>query len=104
MLFPNLYTCFVFIASLDIITTWTILWLGGEERNPLADFILNLGDMPLMVAFKLFMTVLVVVICEIVGRKHWATAKRLALFAVSVSSIPVLWGVTQLWLVYVLAM
>ena len=103
MLFPNLYTWFVLVASLDIITTWSILWLGGEERNPLADFILTVGDMPLMVTFKLTMTVLVVVICEVVGRRHAGTARKLALFAVGASSIPVVWGVTQLWLAYVVA-
>jgi len=36
MMFQNAYVWLVFVAALDIMFTWVVLWYGGYEANGLA--------------------------------------------------------------------
>lgn len=89
MRYPNLYVWFVFVSSLDVMLTWAILSLGGNEVNPLASVVINAWGLPGAVGFKFGLMLLVVIACEVIGRQNNRSGRRLALLAVAVSSLPV---------------
>jgi hypothetical protein len=94
--FPQHYVSFVFVSSLDIMFTWFILRYGGEERarevNPVADGVIASWGLPGLVVFKFMCVILVVLVCEIVGRLRPKTGLRLAWLAVLLAAYPVLIG------------
>ncbi len=96
VLYPNIYVWFVFLASLDIMMTWIVLWRGGREVNVMAHWVLNAWDLPGMVTFKFVLVVVVVLVCELVGRKRLETGRRLARWAVAANVIPVALAFVQL--------
>jgi hypothetical protein len=106
--YPNAYVWFIFLAALDIMLTYLILHpvlfprdvtmidSRGTEANVLADWFIERWDVPGMVAFKFALVVVVVVLCEVIGRHRDATGRRIAEWAVAVSVIPVLVALTQM--------
>lgn len=96
MIFQDLYAWVVLLASLDVILTWMILFLGGSEVNALASAVLRVHDVPGLILFKFCTVVLAVVLCEVIARKKPATGRRLAEWAVALSSIPVVIALLQL--------
>ncbi len=106
-LYPNVYVWYVFLASLDVMLTALILSEvfsdidvyaepRGSEMNPLANWIIRVGGLPGMVAFKFILVILVVCICEIVGRRKHETGRQLAKWAVAISAIPVVVALVQM--------
>ena len=108
--YPNAYVWFVFLAALDVMLTYLILHpvlfargldtteSRGREANALADWIIQRWDVPGMVAFKFVLVVLVVVLCEVIGRRKDRTGRRLAEWAVAVTAIPVVVALVQMGL------
>ncbi|MFH1748070.1 MAG: DUF5658 family protein [Planctomycetota bacterium] len=96
VLFPDVYAWFILLASLDIMLTWVILWAGGSELNVLADWIIQRFNLPGVVAYKFILVLLVVFICEIVGRHNYHRAIRLARWAVVLTAFPVVVAVIHL--------
>lgn len=119
VLYPNLYVWFVFLATLDIVCTYMIMHpalfpdadpvvvedngdllvvpIGrGEELNPLADQIIERWGVPGKVIYKFSLVLLVILICEIVGRARPATGRRLAEWAVALTAVPVAFAVMQM--------
>jgi uncharacterized membrane protein len=96
VLYPNLYVWYVFASTLDILLTYTIIWkLGGREVNRVAQhFIEHHGHWGLIM-LKYLSVMLVVAICESVGRKSESAGRRLALAAIVVSALPVGYGIVQ---------
>jgi len=106
--YPNAYTWFVFVATLDIILTYLILnpvlfardaeftESRGQETNALADYVFQRWDVSGMVIFKFALVVVVIVLCEIIGRYREATGRRLAEWAVAITCIPVLVALIQI--------
>jgi hypothetical protein len=106
--YPNAYVWFVFLAALDIMLTYLILHPvlyshdpfmtepRGVETNALADWILARWDVPGMVIFKFLLVVLVVVLCEIIGRHKEETGRRIAEWAVAITAIPVVLALIQM--------
>lgn len=92
MRFQNQYVWFVFFSALDIMLTWAILRRGGREVNPLADLIIDMWGLNGAIVFKFSLTVLVVVVCEVVARTRYGTAYALAITAMIVSAIPVVYS------------
>ena len=108
-LYPTAYVWYIFLACLDIMFTYLIvhpdvfvreydpktksydfsLEPRGAEANPLADWVIQRWGLPGMVVFKLGIVLLVICICEIVGRKREALGRRLANWAVALNPIPV---------------
>ena len=100
-LYPNIYVWFIFLAALDAILTALILhpvlYAGnlemtesrGGEANSIAAWIIEHGDVPGMVAFKFVLVTLVIIICEIIGRRRADVGRRLAEWAVAITTIPV---------------
>lgn len=97
-LYPNHYAWYVLAGTLDILVTFVIVsYLGGGEANALARRILERHGWPGMVALKYSTVVVVLMVCEIVGRKHARVGRRLALTAVILSALPVGLGLLQAW-------
>ena len=90
MLYETQYVWFIFVSSMDLMMTWIILYLGGWEANPVARHVLDAFGMNGMVVFKMSLVVLVIVLCEWVGRKSHIAGKRLAIAGVVVTCIPVI--------------
>jgi hypothetical protein len=89
-LYPNHYAWYILASSLDIMMTYLIIWgLGGREVNAIAQkFIDALGHWGLIL-LKFSTVLLVIVICEVVGRRKFASGRRLAIAAICISALPV---------------
>ena len=87
---------YILLASLDVIFTWTILHAGGQELNVIADWVIRRYDRVGVVVFKFLTLVLVVIICETVGRRDRALGQKLAYWAVALTAFPVVVGMVHL--------
>jgi len=90
--YPTVYTWYVFLSSLDIMFTWVVLHAGGREENVLADWIIEQFNLPGLVLFKFCLVVLVVLICEVVGRRNAALGRTLGRWILLISAFPVAVG------------
>lgn len=98
MLFPGPYKWFVYASALDVLLTWLILLLGGSEVNVLADAVIAFSGLRGILIYKFCLVVLVVVICEIVGRRRPRVGRNLARGAVVITASPVVLSIIQLLL------
>lgn len=92
LLFPIEYLLFVFASAMDVILTWLILEAGGRELNPLAEVVINYHGLNGMVAYKFALVVLVVILCESIGRLKMVKGRALAWFCVLLTSAVVTWS------------
>jgi hypothetical protein len=76
--------------------TWVILHLGGREINIVADYVLVRWDIVGLVLFKFLLVTLVILICEVVGRRRYRLGRHLGLCAVCITWIPVVLAILQL--------
>lgn len=90
--YPTVYTWYVFLSSLDIMFTWVVLHAGGREENVLADWIIQQFNLPGLVLFKFCLVVLVVLICEVVGRRNATLGRTLGRWILLISAFPVAVG------------
>jgi len=105
VLYPNCYTWFVLLAALDImLTTLIIAGFEGYEVNVVADWIIAAGGLRGVVAFKFGVVIMVVLICELVGRRHVAKGRKLAEWAVAITCIPVAVALIQIAVVTIAAL
>lgn len=92
-LYPEAYTWYVFFSSLDILFTWIIVaGVSGIELNALANWVIRTYDIAGIVIYKFILVVLVVCICEIVGRRNHRVGLKLARWAIVLSAFPVIVG------------
>ncbi len=96
MLYQTAYKWFVYISAMDVILTWFILLLGGSEVNVLADAVIAHTGLKGIIIYKFCLVVLVVVICEIVGRRRLRVGRNLARAAIAITSIPVILSIVQI--------
>ena len=96
MLYQTAYKWFVLISAVDIILTWFILLLGGNEVNVLADAVIAHAGLKGIVIYKFCLVVLVVLICEIVGRRRFGIGSDLARLAIVITALPVALSVAHL--------
>ncbi|HWP39344.1 MAG TPA: DUF5658 family protein [Tepidisphaeraceae bacterium] len=89
VLFPDGYVWFVFFSALDIMLTWVVLHAGGREANVLADRIIWRFGLPGLVAYKFALVVVVILICETVGRRKRETARKLLSVGIMLTCMPV---------------
>lgn len=94
VLYPDIYVWFVFFAALDILLTYIILSPvifedRGREVNAVAEWIIKHYGLPGMVVYKFSLVMLIVCICELVGRLRDHTGRRLAKWCVALTAIPV---------------
>jgi len=94
--YPQAYVWFVFVSALDLMMTWVVLYFGGREVNVLADYILDRWALTGMVVYKFALVILVIFICEIVGHYRPRLGRRLSIFAVVITLVPVIIAFTHL--------
>lgn len=94
--YPNTYIGFVVVSALDLVFTGIILGMGGREVNIIANAVLMRHGFEGMIAYKFALVALVVVLCELIGRRNDRTGYRLAWWAVGVTCLPVLFAGWQL--------
>ncbi len=97
MRYPRPYAWFVVVSVLDIFFTWTVLLLGGTEVNAIADMVINYAGGKGIILYKFCLVVLVIVLCEVIGRRRDKIARRLAEWSVAVTAIPVVLSIYQLF-------
>lgn len=96
ILYPKTYTVFLVLAALDVICTWFILALGGREVNAFANMLLQQWDVHGLLALKFSVVAMVLLICEIVGRKNPSAGGKLVFAAIALNMFPVAVGASQL--------
>jgi hypothetical protein len=94
--YPDQYVWFVFVSALDLMLTWIVLHFGGREANGIANTILQRFGLVGFVIFKFGLVVLVICLCEVIGRRNDRVARRIASFAVAVTCLPVLLSIVLL--------
>jgi hypothetical protein len=92
VLFPDRYLWLVFLSALDVMLTRVILFLGGNEVNPLADAIIQDWGMPGLSLFKFLIIAFVITACEYIGRMSKSQGRRLAIIGVCIAAFPVVWS------------
>lgn len=94
LLLPLHYLALIIVSSLDLIFTYTIIFLlDGIEINPIANAVLAspVGFNGLII-FKFVIVIAVIGICEFIARHTSSTARRLAGWAIAISAFPVVWS------------
>lgn len=89
-LFPNRYVWFVLFSAMDVLMTFLILSVGGREANAVANFILERYGLAGMTVFKFLLVTFVILLTEYVGRKSLAAGRRLTVYAIALTVMPVL--------------
>lgn len=96
VLYPDLYAWFVLVGFLDVIVTVFVLThLGAREVNMLAVEYIELFGTWGLIALKAGTVVVVVLVCELVGRYRRRLGRAIALGAIIVSMIPVVAALAQ---------
>lgn len=96
VLFPDAYVWFVLLSAMDIMLTRLILYFDGYEVNPVARWIIETGGLPGMVVYKFALVLIVITICELVGRVRPRVGRRLAEWAAAITVVPVALAALQL--------
>ena len=92
MRYQNAYVWLVFVSVLDVYLTLLVFYLlAGHEVNPLAALVIQHMGFQGTVVFKLALIVLVIIICEIVGRSDDRTGRTLAIVAVVIAAVPIVY-------------
>ncbi|RNC81772.1 MAG: hypothetical protein ED559_08300 [Phycisphaera sp.] len=98
--YPHREKVLLFLASMDVMLTHTILNLGGVEANPLAARVFEQGGTFGMSIYKFALLTLFVVILEYIGSKHFESGRKLASAGIAISLFPVVVGLMTLpWVV-----
>lgn len=96
MRYQRPYAWFVVLSVLDVMFTWTVLLCGGQEVNAIADAVIGYAGAGGIVAYKFCLVVLVIVLCEAIGRRRDDIGRKLAEWSVAVTSIPIVLSLYQL--------
>lgn len=105
-LYPNLYAWFVLTSALDIMLTHKILSnfaeFGAREVNTIADWFIRTFGLWGAIGLKFLTVVIVLVICEAVGRRRWRAGRWLARVVLVISCVPIAAALGQLALFAIL--
>lgn len=91
-LYPAIYPWLMGLAALDVVLTWIVLSLGGEEMNLVARRVIEVGGFAGMAALKFASLGVVLAICEYVGRRQHRVGRRLAEWALVANTAAVTMG------------
>lgn len=101
VLYPDLYCWYVLAATLDILVTAIVMSVyGAVEVNGFAAAVIERFGLIGLVPMKFMTVVLVLMICEYVGRHKPSAGLRVAQLAVGVSFLPVLAAAMQVVVVH----
>jgi len=91
-----MYVWFVLVSALDIMVTVTLLvHLGAQEVNSFAQWSIEQFGTWGLIGLKFLCAILVIVICEIVGRRRPRVGRGLALAAIFLSLLPIAAALVQ---------
>jgi uncharacterized membrane protein len=97
-LYPDHYAWYVFASSLDVMLTYFIIWrLGGREVNAVANHLVQQFGHWGLIMLKYSSVIVVVAICEWLGRADLSRGRRLAIAAIAISALPVGAGLVQIF-------
>lgn len=92
MRYPNLYTWMLLASALDVMLTLLVLYIwDGGEVNPVAAAVIDHLGFQWAIVFKFATVLLVIMMCEYVGRKNDASGRRLAIAALTISAAVVVY-------------
>jgi hypothetical protein len=92
VLYPGRSPMYAYVAALDLFFTRIILEVDGRAATFVADWLLQQWNVRGLVVFKFLSVVLVLLICELVGRRRRRLGGQLAGWAVVISAFPVVVG------------
>lgn len=96
VLYPDRYVWYVFASTLDIIVTVTVLkYLGFREANSFAQRSIDYFGTWGLVGLKFASVIVVVLICEYVGRRRERLGRVIATLAIAASLFPVFFALAQ---------
>lgn len=96
VLYPDRYAWYVLASALDVMVTITVLThLRAREVNLLAKWTIDQFGSWGLIGLKFVSVVLVVLICEFVGRRQPRTGRLLATLAIAASLLPVTAALVQ---------
>lgn len=96
VLYPERYAWYVLVSALDIMFTVTLLiHLGAREVNMIAQRAIELFGTWGLIGLKFSSVILVVAICEYIGRRHERKGRALATAAIFISLFPVAAALAQ---------
>ena len=91
--YPNAYTWLVLVSALDLMLTMLVLYVWeGFEANPIAEAVITKMGYVWAIVFKFAIVVLVVIICEFIGRRDERGGRTLAVGAVIINAMPVMYS------------
>lgn len=97
VLFPDHYAWYVLASALDIMVTYAILnYFDGWEVNALAARLVERFDHWGLIALKFASVIVVVGVCETIGRVRPRLGRGLASAAILLGALPVGVGLLQL--------
>lgn len=92
MRYPGEYVWLVFVSTLDLILTMLVLFVwNGYEANPVAAGVIMTFGYQWAIVFKYAIVVLVIIFCEVIGRRDNRSGISLARGAVAITAIPVIY-------------
>jgi|SoiMethySBSTD1v2_1073268.scaffolds.fasta_scaffold925160_2 hypothetical protein len=96
VLYPDAYAWYVLASALDVMITVTVLvHFGAREVNTFAQWTIDLSGTWGLIALKFISVIVVVAICEHIGRKKMHLGRMLAIGAIFVSLLPVTAALSQ---------
>jgi len=97
VLYPDGYAWYVLASALDIIVTVTVLkYLGFREVNSFAQKSIDYFGTWGLIGLKFLSVIVVVFICEYIGRRNQRTGRKLVAVAIVLSLFPVLFAIAQI--------
>lgn len=96
VLYPDRYAWYVLASALDIMVTVTVLvHLGAREVNTFAQWSIDQFGTWGLIGLKFLSVILVLCICEFIGRRRERTGRMLATLAIALSLLPVTAALAQ---------
>jgi len=95
-LYPRLYGWLLLVAALDIMLTWVVLHLGGSELNAFAARAIEHAGHWGLIAIKFSAAIVVVSICEYIGRQRDVHGRCTRTWAIAIWALPVVFALAQL--------
>jgi len=90
MRYQDRYVWLVLVSALDIILTMLVLYAwDGHEVNPVAHAVISHMGFVGAIGLKFGIVVLVILVCELIGRRSDREGRRLATAAIIINAAPV---------------
>lgn len=92
MRYQNRYVWLVLVSTLDLIFTMLVLYVWkGHEVNPIAAAVIQHMGFAGAIGLKFGIVILVILICELIGRRSDRDGRSLATAAILISAAPVIY-------------